>query len=162
MDNPLIKVQKLGQSIWYDNIRRGLITSGELQSMVDHDGLLGVTSNPAIFEKALGLAIEDIQLAADVMYPVYARTGGRDGFVSFEDERACRGDQQPHPMGEANGLWLSQPRELPQRDLLPPEWPRSLPRNPQINPHESVKRQNPYALPYEDAFAAGPAHPPSA
>ena len=110
MDNPLIRVQKLGQSIWYDNIRRGLITSGELQSMIDHDGLLGVTSNPAIFEKALAgstdydpamraavaqgvgtakeiferLAIEDIQLAADVMYPVYARTGGRDGFVSFE------------------------------------------------------------------------------
>ncbi len=110
MDNPLIKVRKLGQSIWYDNIRRSLITSGELQSMVDHDGLLGVTSNPAIFEKALAgstdydqvmkaavnqgvgtakdiferLAIEDIQLAADVMHPAYARTGGRDGFVSFE------------------------------------------------------------------------------
>lgn len=110
VDNPLIKVGKLGQSIWYDNIRRSLITSGELQSMVDHDGLLGVTSNPAIFEKALAgstdydqvmkaavnqgvgtakdiferLAIEDIQLAADVMHPAYVRTGGRDGFVSFE------------------------------------------------------------------------------
>ncbi len=53
MDSPLIKVRKLGQSIWYNNIRRGFITSGELQSMVDHDALLGVTSNPAIFEKAL-------------------------------------------------------------------------------------------------------------
>jgi transaldolase/glucose-6-phosphate isomerase len=110
MANPLIEVQKFGQSIWYDNIRRGLITSGELQAMVDHDGLLGVTSNPAIFEKALAgstdydpamkalvtqgvgtaqdiferLAIADIQLAADVMYPAYLRTGGRDGYVSFE------------------------------------------------------------------------------
>ena len=52
MSNPLIELQKLGQSVWYDNIRRGLITSGELQSMVDDDGLRGVTSNPAIFEKA--------------------------------------------------------------------------------------------------------------
>ena len=110
MGNPLIDVQKFGQSIWYDNIRRGLITSGELQEMVDHDGLLGVTSNPAIFEKALSgstdydpamkalvdqgvgtakdiferLAINDIQLAADVLHPVYTRTGGRDGYLSFE------------------------------------------------------------------------------
>ena len=53
MENPLLKLQKLGQSVWYDNIRRGLITSGELQSMVDHDGLRGVTSNPAIFEKSI-------------------------------------------------------------------------------------------------------------
>jgi transaldolase/glucose-6-phosphate isomerase len=110
MGNPLLKIQKFGQSIWYDNIRRGLITSGELKEMVERDGVLGITSNPAIFEKALAgstdydqalerlvstgagtakdifenLAIEDIQLAADVMYPVYVRTGGRDGYVSFE------------------------------------------------------------------------------
>ena len=110
MGNPLIEVQKFGQSIWYDNIRRGLITSGELQAMVDQDGLQGVTSNPAIFEKALAgstdydpavktlvaqgvgtaqdiferLAVEDIQLAADVLFPVYRRTEGRDGYVSLE------------------------------------------------------------------------------
>ena len=110
MANPLIEVQKFGQSIWYDNIRRGLITSGELQSMVDKDGLLGVTSNPAIFTAAITgspdydqplkalvaqrvgtavelyekLAIEDIQLAADVLYPVYLRTHRIDGYVSFE------------------------------------------------------------------------------
>jgi len=53
MANPLLDVQRFGQSIWYDNIRRGLITSGELKEMVDQDGLLGVTSNPAIFEKAI-------------------------------------------------------------------------------------------------------------
>ena len=49
----LHELSKLGQSIWYDNIRRGMITSGELQQMVESDGLLGVTSNPAIFEKAV-------------------------------------------------------------------------------------------------------------
>src|SRR5579871_4915735 len=110
MANPLIEVQKFGQSIWYDNIRRGLITSGELMSMVDHDGLLGVTSNPAIFTAAITgspdydqplkahvaqkvgtavaiyekLAMEDIQLAADVLYSVYLRTNRIDGYVSFE------------------------------------------------------------------------------
>ena len=109
MSNPLIEVQKYGQSIWYDNIRRGIITSGELQGMVDQDGLLGITSNPAIFEKAVvdshdydqaiktlvaqgvgsakdiyeRLAIDDIQWAADVLHPVYERTAGRDGYVSF-------------------------------------------------------------------------------
>jgi transaldolase/glucose-6-phosphate isomerase len=106
----LIEAQKFGQSIWYDNIRRGMITDGTLQSMVDHDRLLGVTSNPAIFEKAINespdydpalrayarqgvqapidlyesVALEDIQLAADILYPVYQATGRRDGFVSFE------------------------------------------------------------------------------
>ena len=110
MPNPLVEVQKFGQSIWYDNIRRGIITSGQLQGMVDNDGLLGITSNPAIFEKAVvgshdydqairalvtqgvgssvdvyeRLAMEDIQWAADVMHPVYVRTNGRDGYVSFE------------------------------------------------------------------------------
>ncbi len=110
MSNPLVEVQKYGQSIWYDNIRRGIITSGQLQAMVDQDGLRGITSNPAIFEKAIGeshdydqairalvsqgatsateiyerLGIEDIQWAADVMHPVFDATGGRDGWVSFE------------------------------------------------------------------------------
>ena len=53
MSNPLIEVHKYGQSIWDDNIRRGILTSGELKAMVDNDGLLGVTSNPSIFEKAV-------------------------------------------------------------------------------------------------------------
>lgn len=110
MSNPLIEVQKYGQSIWYDNIRRGMITSGDLQRMIDQDGLLGITSNPAIFEKAIAasndydpairahvlqgvdsamdiyerVAIEDIQLAADVLHPTYEKTDHRDGYVSFE------------------------------------------------------------------------------
>ena len=110
MENPLREVHQLGQSIWYDNIRRSLITSGELQALVEHDGVCGVTSNPAIFEKALSksadydqpmralveqgvgtskdiyerLAIQDIQMAADVLAPIYHETDRRDGYVSFE------------------------------------------------------------------------------
>ena len=110
MENPLVAVQKFGQSIWYDNIRRSLITSGDLKAMVDRDGLLGMTSNPAIFEKALTgsadydqpmkalveqgvgsaldvyerLAIQDIQMAADVLFDVYQKTDGKDGYVSLE------------------------------------------------------------------------------
>jgi len=94
--NPLKALQEYGQSVWLDYIRRSLITSGELQRLVDGDGLRGVTSNPAIFEKAItgstdyadaltalqgqknmdpnslyeSLAIPDIQAAADVLWPV--------------------------------------------------------------------------------------------
>lgn len=105
--NPPVDVQQFGQSIWYDNIRRSMITGGELQRMIDEDGVLGVTSNPSIFQKAIGdspdydtaleallgyepyvifeqLAIEDIQNALDLFRPVYERTGGRDGYVSLE------------------------------------------------------------------------------
>lgn len=109
MGNPLVEVQGFGQSIWYDNIRRGIITSGQLQRMIDEDGLCGITSNPAIFEKAINeshdydqairaavargdstvrvyetLAMDDIRWAADMLHPTWERTGGRDGWVSFE------------------------------------------------------------------------------
>ncbi len=105
--NPPVDVQQYGQSIWYDNIRRSLIENGELQRMIDEDGVLGVTSNPTIFQRAIGesndydqgmmhlldlepyeiyerLAIEDIQRALDILRPVYERTQGRDGYVSLE------------------------------------------------------------------------------
>jgi transaldolase/glucose-6-phosphate isomerase len=105
--NPPVEVQQHGQSIWYDNIRRKLIESGELKRMIEEDGVLGITSNPTIFQKAIGdspdydagmmhllelepydiyerLAIEDIQNALDIIRPVYDRTQGRDGFVSLE------------------------------------------------------------------------------
>ena len=110
MESPHVRVQKFGQSIWYDNIRRGLITSGELHDLVTNGGVLGVTSNPAIFEKAIAgstdydqalralvrqgvgsaqdlyerIAIEDIQLTADVLRPTYDRTSRRDGYISLE------------------------------------------------------------------------------
>ncbi|MEW6272659.1 MAG: transaldolase [Thermodesulfobacteriota bacterium] len=118
MGNPLLEIRKYGQSIWYDNIRRGIITSGQLQSMIDDDGLRGITSNPAIFEKAVveshdydhamkalvlqgvgsavdiyeRLAIEDIQWASDLMHGVYDESNGRDGYVSFEVAPALAND----------------------------------------------------------------------
>jgi len=107
--NPLVQLRTAGQSPWYDYIQRELITSGDLQAMIDQDGLMGVTSNPSIFEKAIGgsadydeelqrlaaqvtnvkeiyeaLAIRDIQAAADVMSAVYESSKGRDGYVSLE------------------------------------------------------------------------------
>jgi len=107
--NPLIQLRECGQSPWYDYIRRGLITSGQLQTLIDQDGLMGMTSNPTIFEKAIAgstdydealkqaaseltdvkqiyerVAIQDIQDAADVMQPVYESSKGRDGYVSLE------------------------------------------------------------------------------
>ena len=109
--NPLKELGGQGQSIWLDYIRRNLIRSGELKRMVDEDGIRGVTSNPTIFEKAIAgstdydealgamlardgkaeveklyepLAIEDIQMAADVLRPVYDASHGDDGYVSLE------------------------------------------------------------------------------
>jgi transaldolase len=107
--NPLLELQALGQSIWIDFIRRGMISSGELQRLIEQDGVSGVTSNPSIFEKAIAgsrdydeairalaregrsaeeiyrsLTVEDIQRVADLLQPVYDRTDGRDGFVSLE------------------------------------------------------------------------------
>ena len=106
--NPIQELHEVGQSLWLDNIRRQLITSGELARLRD-EGLTGVTSNPTIFEKAVGgstdydeamvqlvrekkkpadmlwdLMVEDVQAAADVFRPVYDRTKGKDGFVSIE------------------------------------------------------------------------------
>ena len=108
MTNTILDVQRLGQSIWYDNIRRGLIKSGELMALIDL-GVTGVTSNPAIFEKAIAgstdydeallelasgnktsqelfeaFAIEDIRAAAGLLRPIYDRTGGVDGYASLE------------------------------------------------------------------------------
>ena len=110
MTNPIEQLREHGQSVWFDYIRRGLITSGELERMVDDGWITGVTSNPTIFEKAISgstdyddalreiaragecspyegflkLASEDIRLAADVLRPVYDRTEAADGYVSLE------------------------------------------------------------------------------
>src|ERR1700733_2154891 len=109
-ENRLTELAKFGQSVWLDNIRRDLLTKGGLARLVEQDGLGGVTSNPAIFEKAIvgsndysdilgelqkdkeldakaiyeHIAIRDIQDAADVLRVVYNRTKRRDGYVSLE------------------------------------------------------------------------------
>ncbi len=119
MSNPLVDLGRQGQSVWYDNIGRSMITSGELNRLIQQDGLTGMTSNPAIFEKAISgsddyrgalrqlasaglqplqiyeaIAIEDIRWAADVMLPVYERTQGADGYVSLEVSPHLAGDTQ--------------------------------------------------------------------
>jgi len=108
--NALKQLEALGQSPWLDYMKRSLIDKGELRTLIERDGLKGVTSNPSIFEKAIGetdeyadalkhfqaqgdhsisaiyeyLAIGDIRSAADVLRPVYDDTHGRDGYVSLE------------------------------------------------------------------------------
>jgi transaldolase len=111
MSNPLVELQKYGQSVWLDNINRGMILNGELKKLINEIGLRGVTSNPTIFQKAIGsghqyddqikyllnqnqeitspdlfeeLAVKDIQDATDILLPVYKETRGNDGFVSIE------------------------------------------------------------------------------
>lgn len=125
--NPLIALESYGQSIWLDYIRRHLIESGELQRLIDEDGLTGVTSNPAIFEKAIAeshdydltigrmsgqspqaiydaLSVEDIQHAAEKFRPVYDRTQGQDGFVSLEVSPELARDTEG-TLQEARRLW---------------------------------------------------------
>jgi transaldolase/glucose-6-phosphate isomerase len=108
--NPVKALEKHGQSVWLDFLARGFVAKGDLQRLIDSDGVKGVTSNPSIFEKAIGssdeydgaigkalksgdrpvaelfeqLAVEDIQHAADVLRPVYDQWQGNDGFVSLE------------------------------------------------------------------------------
>src|SRR5262250_1910230 len=108
--NPLKDLLKFGQSVWLDYIRRDLITSGELKRLIEEDGLRGMTSNPAIFEKAIAgstdysdilatlrprndldakaryeiLAVRDIRDAADLLRPVYDESERRDGYISLE------------------------------------------------------------------------------
>src|SRR3989440_10108082 len=134
--NPLLELQKFGQSIWLDYIRRSLITSGELQRLMDEDGLRGITSNPSIFEKAISgstdyadllnslksrtdldakaryeiLAIRDIQDAADILRPVYESTKRRDGYVSLEVSPYLARDTQG-TIQEARRLWKAVDRE---------------------------------------------------
>jgi transaldolase len=127
--NPLLELQSLGQSIWIDFISRGMISSGELQRMIEVDGISGVTSNPSIFEKAITqgqdydeairaltvqgktteevyqlLTVEDIQRVADVLRPTYDRTDGQDGFVSLEVSPTLAHDTQ-ETIQEARLLW---------------------------------------------------------
>jgi len=127
--NRLVAVQPHGQSLWFDYIQRGLLWSGELQRMVREDGLRGLTSNPAIFEKAIGhtadylpavralvrqglgaeeiferLAIEDLQNAADVLLPVYQSSAKVDGYVSLEVSPYLAADTAA-TLAEARRLW---------------------------------------------------------
>ncbi|MCH2321302.1 MAG: transaldolase [SAR202 cluster bacterium] len=106
MANSIEKLRQTGQSIWYDNISRKMIATGDLQQLIDN-GITGLTSNPTIFQKAIAetsdydqaiskldsktpaeifekLGIEDIQQAADMLTPIYEKSGRVDGYASFE------------------------------------------------------------------------------
>lgn len=128
-NNPLLDLQAFGQSIWIDFISRGMISAGELQRMIEEDGVSGVTSNPSIFEKAIressdyekvlqtlgssgkspeeiyqSLTVEDIKNVADLLRPTYERTGGGDGFVSLEVSPRLAHDTTG-TVAEARQLW---------------------------------------------------------
>jgi transaldolase len=132
--NPLKELEKLGQSIWLDYIRRDLIISGELRRLIGEDGLRGMTSNPSIFEKVIAeshiydqeihdLALEkknvkaiydiitqsDVQSAADEFRTVYDKTDGKDGYVSIEVNPHLAYDTKG-TIEEARRLWVTMKR----------------------------------------------------
>ncbi len=129
--NPLKALEAQGQSVWLDYIRRTLLTGGEFKALAEQDGVSGMTSNPTIFEKAIAgssdydaslraaiaanpsistgdlfwrVAIEDIQMAADILRPAYDRAGGADGFVSLEVSPTLAHDTEGS-IREARRLW---------------------------------------------------------
>ncbi|MEL6442190.1 MAG: bifunctional transaldolase/phosoglucose isomerase [Cyanobacteria bacterium J06621_8] len=129
-------LETFDQSVWLDYIRRSSIVSHEIERLISEDGLRGVTSNPAIFEKAIGgstdydtairsleqeqdrdamslyeqLAIEDIQATADILNPVYQKTNRRDGYVSLEVSPYLANDTE-RTIAEARRLWQAVNRE---------------------------------------------------
>jgi transaldolase len=134
--NPLKELLKYGQSMWLDYIRRDLITGGGLKKMIEEDGLRGMTSNPSIFEKAIGdsslyddmlkslasrsdldataryeqIAIRDIQGVADILRPVYQESNFHDGYVSLEVSPLLALKTQ-ETIDEARRLWKAVNRE---------------------------------------------------
>jgi transaldolase/glucose-6-phosphate isomerase len=135
LENRLRALEVFGQSVWLDYIRRSLITSGELRRLIAEDGLRGVTSNPAIFEKAVAgssdyremleapdaraldaktlyekLAVRDIQDAADALRAVYEETARRDGYVSLEVSPFLAHDTMG-TLNEARRLWSAVGRD---------------------------------------------------
>jgi len=133
--NPLKGLLEYGQSPWMDYIRRDLLTGGGLKKMIDEDGLRGMTSNPAIFEKSITgsqlysdilnsaeaksldakgiyekIAIRDVQDACDIFKPTYQHTRRRDGYVSLEVSPYLANDTQG-TLEEARRLWKAVGRE---------------------------------------------------
>ena len=148
MTNAIQELQKQGQSVWYDNIRRGLITSGELERLIEQ-GVTGLTANPTIFEKAISgstdydeallelartpmsamdtyeaLAIDDIGNVADLLRPVYDRTRGADGYASLEVSPALAFDSDG-TVAEAERLFATLGR--PNVMIKVPATPEGMP-----------------------------------
>jgi len=129
MANPLTQLQSLGQSVWYDNIDRAQLASGQFQKMLTEDGVVGVTANPTIFEKSISsghaydeqisqlikegkstneiyeaVVIQDIRTVADLLRPTYDRTNGLDGYVSLEVSPELANDTEG-TIAEAKRFW---------------------------------------------------------
>jgi len=155
--NPLLAIQSFGQSIWLDSLSRGMLRSGELQQLIEEDGLRGVTSNPAIFDKAIAgsddydeairalalegkgtseiykaLVVEDIANAADLLRPVYDRSEGRYGFVSLEVSPHLAYDTSA-TIAEARRLWAAVNR--PNVFIKVPATQQGLPAIQQLTSH---------------------------
>ncbi|MEA2080256.1 MAG: bifunctional transaldolase/phosoglucose isomerase, partial [Pseudomonadota bacterium] len=148
--NLLKKLEAFGQSIWFDYIRRNLLTGGELDRLIDEDGVAGITSNPAIFEKAIAgsndyaatlkelsrrdglttrdayefLALADIRDAADHLHPVFEASTRRDGYVSLEVSPRLANDTDG-TLQEARRLWQAVDR--PNLMIKVPATPAGLP-----------------------------------
>src|SRR5213078_315824 len=148
--NPVKALENHGQAIWLDFLARGFVARGDLKALIDTDGVKGVTSNPSIFEKAIGssgeydgaigqalkkvdrpvadlfehLAVEDIQHAADVLRPVYDRLNGDDGIVSLEVSPYLAMDTKA-TIAEAQRLW----KDVRRKNLMVkvPATPEGLP-----------------------------------
>jgi transaldolase len=128
-ENPLQRLEQLGQSVWLDFLSRAMLVSGELVSLIQEDGITGVTSNPSTFEKAIAessdydaaiselarqglsaaeiyetMVVDDIRMTADLLRPVYDRVNGRDGFVSLEVSPLLARDTAG-TVAEARRLW---------------------------------------------------------
>jgi transaldolase len=129
MTNPLVQLQQQGQSVWYDNIDRSQIASGQFKRMLDEDGVLGVTANPTIFEKSIShgqaydeqisqlisegkstneiyeaVIIQDIRAVADLLRPIYEHSDGKDGYVSLEVSPELANDTKG-TIAEAARFW---------------------------------------------------------
>jgi len=147
--NPLYRLGEFDQSPWLDYIRRTLLTSGDLQKMIEVDGLKGMTSNPAIFEKAIvdsgdytefleeaskhtsdpkaiyeALAIDDVKAAADILRPVYEATKKKDGYVSLEVSPYLAHDTAG-TIEEARRLWAAV--DKPNLMIKVPATPEGIP-----------------------------------
>jgi transaldolase len=129
MTNPLLQLKSHGQSVWYDNIDRSQLVSGQFKRLLDEDGVVGVTANPTIFEKSISaghaydeqmnqlikegkntndiyeaMVIHDIRTVADFLRPIYDQTNGQDGFVSLEVSPDLAHDTQG-TISEASRFW---------------------------------------------------------
>ena len=148
--NPLRQLEACGQSLWLDYLKRSLIEKGGLSALIERDGLKGITSNPSIFEKAIGesdeykgalkkfeaqadhsiseiyehLAIADIRAAADMLRPVYDQTQGRDGYISLECSPYLANDTEA-TIAEALRLWVAVQR--PNLMVKVPATPAGIP-----------------------------------